>query len=88
MVFLVTYDLNKPGKDYSSLYKTLKSAVTWWHYLDSTWLIETSESSAVWYNKIAPSLDANDHILVIQVTKNYEGWLPKEAWDWIRERVF
>lgn len=88
MVLLVTYDLNKPGKDYSSLYKVLKSGGTWWHHLDSTWLIETSEQPVVWYNKISSHVDANDNILIIQVQKNYQGWLPEEAWKWIRERNF
>ncbi len=87
MVLLVSYDLKKPGKDYSDLYQTLKKAKKWWHYLDSTWLLVTDLSPKAWLEKIKPAIDENDFVLIIQVTNNYSGWLPKEAWEWIRDNI-
>lgn len=86
MILLVTYDLNKPGKDYTSLYNVLKTAPGWWHYLESTWILSTTESPDAWSEKIRRVIDENDHFIVVDITrKSRQGWLPKDAWDWIRQ---
>ena len=36
---LISYDLNKPGQNYDKLYAKIKELRTWWHYLDSTWIV-------------------------------------------------
>jgi len=87
-LYLVTYDLNKPVQEYDELYKELKNSGTWWHYLDSTWLISTSESINNLRQRIQAKIDTNDNLLIFDITsKAYDGWLPKEAWDWIRSHI-
>jgi len=86
-VYSVSYDLNKPGQNYSSLYEELKNSNSWWHYLDSTWLVYTFESANQLSNRLRKHIDSNDSLLVIRVTNDYAGWLPEEAWDWIRKHV-
>ena len=90
MVLLVTYDLNKPGQDYSDLYKAIKDSSTngWWHYLDSTWLIDTNLSTSQVAEQLKGKIDKNDSLLVIRVCKDYQGWLSEEAWQWLQERLF
>lgn len=87
MVYLITYDLNRPGQNYDGLYKAIKKLGAWWHYLDSTWLVDTNLSSDQIYARIKPHVDDNDHFLIIKVTRDYTGWLPKKAWEWIKQRV-
>jgi len=87
MVYLVTYDLRKPKQNYQGLYEELKRSLGWWHYLDSTWLIATSESAADIFHRLAIYLDTSDNILIIQVTKNYYGWLPKESHAWLQQTL-
>lgn len=85
MLYLITYDLNKPGKDYASLHNTIKTASRWWHYLDSTWIIVTEQTVYYWSDKIRAIIDKNDHFLIVDITKQTrQGWLPNEAWEWIR----
>ena len=88
MVLLITYDLKKPGQNYKPLHDAIKSAGTWWHHLESTWIIETSETPQTWYSRLAPHMDRNDNLLVIEVANNYYGWAPKEAWGWLAGRTF
>lgn len=85
MLLLITYDLNKPGKNYSGLHEEIKTAGWWWHHLDSTWIIKTDQGPEYWYNKLSKHLDQTDNILIIEVTKNYYGWLPKKAWEWLSD---
>lgn len=86
MIYAVNYDLKKPGRDYSGLYSAIKSSGSWWHYLDSTWLVDTQLSADGIWELLSPHVDRNDSVLVIGVTKDYSGWLPRDAWDWIKER--
>lgn len=86
MIYAINYDLKKPGQNYDSLYTAIKSLGPWWHYLGSTWLVDTNLiANAIW-QKLEPHVDKNDFVLIIGVTKDYAGWLPPKAWDWIKER--
>ena len=87
-VYLIGYDLNKQDKDYEGLYEAIKSYGTWWHHLDSTWMIDTKHDVDSIFKKLKPHIDDNDYLLIIQVKDNYSGWLPKKAWEWLRERQF
>ena len=83
MILLVTYDLNRPGQDYPGLYDALKSSEWWWHHLDSTWIIKTDYGPQHWYNKLETVIDKNDHVFICELKRNYWGYLPTKAWEWL-----
>ena len=87
MIYAINYDLKRPGQDYDALYTAIKSCGAWWHYLGSTWLVDTSLNAQEIWDRLAPNVDKNDRVLVIRVTRDYQGWLPRKAWDWINSRV-
>ena len=89
-VYIVSYDLNKTGQDYNGLYEELKKSPSWWHYLDSTWLIYTSESADQVWQRISKHFDQNDRALILKAQpglSNRAGWLEQKAWDWIRTYI-
>ena len=88
MMLLISYDLNRPGQDYSNLYKEIKKAKAWWHYLDSTWIVSTNSSTEDWQRRLRQHMDENDNLLIIEVCENYQGWLPKRAWEWLNKQDF
>ncbi len=86
MIYAVNYDLKKPGQNYNDLYTAIKGCGDWWHHLGSTWLLDTNlDASGIW-KKIEPHVDKNDSFLIIGVTRDYTGWLPKDAWEWLDAR--
>ena len=87
IVYVVSYDLRKPGKDYKGLSEELQRSPGWWHYLESTWLIVTSDNASQLYNRLAHHLDTGDSILVIEAGSDRQGWLPKDAWTWIQQNL-
>jgi hypothetical protein len=87
MAYLVSYDLRKPRRNYKGLLEELERSPGWWHYLDSTWLIVTSENADQLYRRLKIHIDESDSLLIIQVSGDYQGWLPKEAWTWIGKHV-
>jgi hypothetical protein len=82
-VLLISYDLKRPPLEYTKLYDIIKESKKWWHYLDSTWLVWTNETPSSLFGKMEKLVDKNDRLLIIEVKKNYYGWLQKEAWDWM-----
>ena len=87
-VYAISYDLNKPGQDYNSLYEAIKSLGSWWHHLDSTWLLDTHYTAQQVSDKLMQTMDKSDRLLVIRVTREYAGWLTQDAWDWLNSGVF
>ncbi len=84
-LYLISYDLKMPGRNYEGVATALKGALSWWHYLESTWIIRTSLTIEEWNNRLLSQVDKNDSLLIIDVTdKRHNGWLNKKAWEWIR----
>jgi hypothetical protein len=85
MILFVTYDL-KGGRDYNPFYEALKLQGPWWHYLASTWLISTGKTPQEVVNGIHLYMDPQDSLLVAEMGTHYQGYLPKQAWDWINQQ--
>lgn len=80
-ILIISYN---PSSTNDKLCSALESQGPWWHYLQYTWLISTTDSPAELYNKLAPILTKTDRIFIGVITSEYEGWLDKAAWDWIK----
>ena len=89
MVYLVTYDLNIPGKEYNNLWSALKQ----YDYirdtgLDSVWFVSTSWSVNQVSNHLQAQIDASDRLIVTQLQQGtHQGWLHKDVWAWINARL-
>jgi hypothetical protein len=66
--YLIGYDLNKSGQDYKTLIDEIKKLGTWWHCLDSTWIIKADSSCAIIRNHLKKFIDSNDELLVVCLT--------------------
>jgi hypothetical protein len=89
MILIITYDLKTP-KDYHDFYEAIKAQATegkWWHYMASTWLLSTTKAPRDVVEAIRPFIDGQDFLFVCEITANYQGWLPKPAWDWLQTEL-
>lgn len=86
---LIGYDLNKAGQNYDDLISSIKSLGSWWHYLDSTWLVRTEERYDAVRDKLKKHLDTNDELLVIDVTSDAAAWtgFSASAGQWIKDNL-
>lgn len=89
MVYLITYDLRTPGRDYTSFYDAIKSYGNWQHPTESTWFITsfTHRADGV-YSHLSMFIDKKyDRLLVIEVNQtNKQGWLSKDFWNWLNSK--
>jgi hypothetical protein len=73
---LIGYDLNRQGQNYTALIEKIKTlGYDWWHCLDSTWIIKTHLACVQVRDTLRLLLDANDELLVIDVTGDAAAWV-------------
>ena len=73
-IFLVSYDLRKPGRDYKSLYQAIHLFGANIHPLESIWFISSNASAAQVRNTLTKHIDPNDGLLVLESGKT-AAWL-------------
>ncbi|MPM48920.1 hypothetical protein SDC9_95647 [bioreactor metagenome] len=87
--YMITYDLNSQGQNYSKVIQAIKdSALSWCTFWKSSYLIKSSLTADQISDKITPHLDSNDRLIIIEVKNNYQGWLAEDDWKFIRENIF
>jgi hypothetical protein len=84
--YMVGYDLNSPGGDYSGLVAHLKTYPKWWHRLDSTWLISTTATAVQIRDSCKAYLDSNDEILVAVVSAP-AAWAGFDSSQWLHDNL-
>ncbi|MDP3674385.1 MAG: hypothetical protein Q8R44_04735 [Novosphingobium sp.] len=77
--FAITYDLRRPGKDYTTLIKVISSLPGAVHYQQSAWFVRWTGTASSLRDFLRPYLDANDLLMVMQVTA--AAWHPNLACD-------
>lgn len=84
MIYTVSYTLD-PKRDTTALTLELQRVGMWIHVLDDSWIIGTNESALALWNRLTPWLTTTDRVLIAEfpVNASYQGWLTKDAWDWL-----
>lgn len=71
MLYLISYDLNAPGKNYQPLWDALR-AINAVRILDSEWLTKRFNTTPIELaNYCLQHMDANDGIFVTEVPDNF-----------------
>jgi hypothetical protein len=74
-MFLVTYDLFRPGQDYTDLIEAIKQmGITWAHPQLSVWIVRSNTTAAAIRDSLLRYLDSNDKLLVCELG-------PEAAWS-------
>lgn len=83
-IYIVTYDLNKPGQDYKELYKAIESYKSI-RAMDSTWFIKSSKTAQQISDDLLKHIDENDYLFVGEITSNRQGWMDEKVWNWLND---
>lgn len=89
MIYSITYDLRKPGQNYSKLIDKIQSLGDWAHPCESNWLVDTGLTAGEIYQALKPYLDENDQMLITRFdVDDFAGQLSSEALrKWISDKV-
>lgn len=72
-MFSVSYDLLKPGQDYTVLWARLR-ALGGVRVLESQWALMGAYTAGALRDDLVRYIDANDRLLVIDVTNSQFAW--------------
>lgn len=88
--YLIGYDLNSPQEagEYTKLEDAIKSFGTWWHHLDSTWLVVTSMTAKEIRDKLQPHIKGGDELLVAKASGEaaWAGFSDRGS-SWLKENL-
>jgi len=86
---MICYDLNSPGQNYAKLIEQIESYGTWWHHLDSTWIIWSSKDAATIRDHLSKFIDKNDELLVVKFGTEWAGiGFENKAYEWLKTNAF
>lgn len=86
--FLIGYDLNQAGQDYNTLIEKIKDLGTWWHCLDSTWIIKSNSTAVDIRDHLRQFIDGNDEILVVKLTGDAAWYgFSAEGSNWLKQNL-
>ena len=63
-IYMVGYDLHE-GQDYEELISAIKKLGSWWHCLDSTWLVKCESTATDIRNYLRAHIRDDDRLLVM-----------------------
>lgn len=66
--YIITYDLMKPGQDYSDLIEAIQKYKTYCHLQESVWLIVSDLSAINVRDDLKKHIDTNDKLFVAKVS--------------------
>lgn len=85
---LISYDLSKPGRNYDELYEAIKAIGTWWHCLESVWIVVTDLTSGQVRDRLKPYIDGNDKLAVFKLEGDWATYgLETTCNDWLRNNM-
>lgn len=85
--YIVTYDLKQPVEKYTPFFEELRRSYKWSHYIENTWIVLRYDALAELGSKLRPLIFQSDRLLILPAKGPADGWLPKDAWQWIRDNV-
>ena len=88
MVLMIAYDLHQPGRDYARVEQVLKSADGGWaHPQGSVWIVDTSQATVAWRDRLRATMDPTDEILVTRLAmRDWAGWnMGQAVVEWLND---
>lgn len=88
VVYHISYDLNAPGKAYTTLIEVIKSLGTWCHPVDSTWYVVSSLTASEIRDKLITAIDESDQVIVT-VARAPGAWygLSNDVSSWLQTHL-
>jgi len=86
--YLIGYDLNKSGQDYTTLIQEIKKLGNWWHCLDSTFIVKSSSTASLTRDHLKKFIDSNDELLIVCLTGEgaWTGFSEKCS-EWLKKNL-
>lgn len=86
-VLLITYDLNRPGQNYTDLLDKIKSYGSWARLSESSYAVATQNTPQTVYSQLSPHLDNSDTLYIVTLKRPYSGQGPQDVNNWLEANL-
>ena len=82
-LYCIGYQLVDRSGMYATLVGEIETHETWWHCLDSTWIIASPKTADQVKDHLQQYIGLNDKLVVVEIARN-AAWVgfDKECSDW------
>jgi hypothetical protein len=90
LVLLISYDFKNYERpsSYEAVRRVIERyATSARRPLYSQWFVHTADDPQTWSDRIQAVADADDSWFVVRIQRPYQGWLPRDMWDWLGARL-
>jgi hypothetical protein len=87
---LIVYDIHPlSGKVAETVIKEIQSFGSWWHHLETVWIVRTGKTPAEIRDLLGPLLAFDDQLLVIDISGDAAGWagVNETGSQWLTENI-
>jgi hypothetical protein len=85
---IVSYDLDKPHRNYEDLHKAIKNCGAWWHHLESVWILDSSMTTKAIRDNLEKHIDSGDKLVVFKLSSAWAtSNLKNEANEWLQNHL-
>ena len=85
---IISYDLDKPNRNYDDLYEAIKNLGSWWHCLESVWIVDSSKSTSEIRDELKSQLDSGDKLAVFKLSGAWAtSNLSDDCNEWLRNHL-
>jgi hypothetical protein len=87
---LIAYDVHPPkGAAYEKLVKAIQSLGSWWHHLETIWIVRSDQSVAEIRDLLSSHIGIEDQLLVIDISGDIAGWagVNDAGSNWLNENI-
>ena len=73
---LIAYDVHPArGEAYHELVEAIQSLGTWWHHLETVWIVQCTDTPGEIRDKLKSHIGNEDQLLVIDISGDTAGWV-------------
>lgn len=83
-IYIIQYSIS--GSD-TKLKDMIKTSGHWFNHFTNSWIIKSNEDISYWQRELEKYIEqGKDKLLIFEIDniKNYKGWMPNDAWDWLK----
>jgi hypothetical protein len=87
---LIAYDIHRlNGETYDQLIASIKTLGTWWHHLETIWIVKCSRTPLQILSLLRPRISNDDQLLVIDISDDTAEWLGinEPGNKWLRHNI-
>jgi hypothetical protein len=85
--YVICFALHGPPSAYRDFFEELQECDAWMHYVQNAWIVLSRRPLMDLAKNLRGKIRTGDWLMVMPAKGPVDGWLPKEAWEWINKHV-